>query len=256
MTFKTTKLTLDGDFLSWKNIVLTYLYSKEIEYVLDDESNSSDEDEDSEKSKSARKRNNNKVLLTLRQNVSENCNILIAQSDISASSAWGIIKENFESRSLFRLKRLKTELKQFQISDVDILISKSKLQFNRIVACQDQKFTDRDKIITLLEILEEDRNYDSFCRDCRRLKDKKKEKVNWVSDKAQSSNHQDKKDYCIKCLKNNHTIADCKGKWTCDHCGKPYHVRKSCWELHPELKPKTEKVNVQKKKKKSKPKSP
>eukprot|EP00121_Abeoforma_whisleri_P003425 Awhi_evm1s3077 len=46
-------------------------------------------------------------------------------------------------------------------------------------------------------------------------------------------------------------------KWTCDHCGKPYHVRKSCWELHPELKPKpkTEKVNVQKKKKKSKPKA-
>eukprot|EP00121_Abeoforma_whisleri_P005056 Awhi_evm1s4572 len=286
MTFKTLKLTLDGDFLSWKNIVLAYLSSKEIEYVLNDESNSSDED--SEKSKSAKKRDNNKVLLTLRQNVSENINILIAQPDISASNAWGIIRENFESRSLFRLKRLKTELKQFQLSDfdnVDILISKLKLQFNRIDACQDQKFTDRDKIITLLEILEDDRNYDSFCRDCRRyerenpdkftlnniclslkdeeeyirskgLKDRKKEKVNWVSDKAQSSNHQDKKDYCIKCLKNNHTIADCKGKWTCDHCGKPYHVRKSCWELHPELKPKPkiEKVNVQKKKKKSKPK--
>eukprot|EP00121_Abeoforma_whisleri_P005556 Awhi_evm1s5037 len=120
MTFK-TRLTLNCDFRPCKNVILAYFYSKEIEYVLNDVESESI-DEESDKVKLARKRDNNKVLLMFRQNVSDNPYMLISQPDISASRAWSIIVENFKSRSLFGLKRLKTQLKQFQLTDFDNMV--------------------------------------------------------------------------------------------------------------------------------------
>eukprot|EP00121_Abeoforma_whisleri_P005557 Awhi_evm2s5037 len=52
MTFKTSKITLNGDFRPCKNILLAHFYSKEIDYVLNDvQSQSNSIDEESNKLK-------------------------------------------------------------------------------------------------------------------------------------------------------------------------------------------------------------
>eukprot|EP00121_Abeoforma_whisleri_P014657 Awhi_evm1s13518 len=91
---------------------------------------------------------------------------------------------------------------------------------------------DRDKIVTLMELLQENSHYDSFERESpekfkfdticidlkdeeeylnsKGLKNKKREKVNWAAEKSNQTQKSGKKDHCIKCLKDNHIIDNCK----------------------------------------------
>eukprot|EP00121_Abeoforma_whisleri_P016037 Awhi_evm3s14737 len=200
---------------------------------------------------------NSKVLLTLRENMT-NDNKTIIELETDAREAWKTIIQIFNSRSIIEERMYRDELKSQKLNQhksVDLLIARIKILTSQIDSCSDQKFSDRDKINILMESIDDDIRYDFFCktRQMQRSNPERFTFLNLCEDLREEENHLKLKgikkvkkeiimkinapsEKCPKCLKTGHDFKDCKGKWTCSHCSKPYHVKKNCWELHPELK--------------------